>query len=110
MIDTLQKKKRRSKHSRSTASEEKKVLEQLPWKQLQHNGGFTEVATEEQLEMIHNASMQILEEVGIDVLNDEARRVMIDAGAQLDSKSGTKIFFDRDLIMEKIATAPKEFT
>ena len=118
MTDNSLKKKRRSKRSRSAASKEKQVLEQLPWKQLQHSGGFTEVATEEQLEMIHDASMQILEEVGIDVLNDEARRIMIEAGARLDSKSGalnntsnnTRVFFDRGLIMEQIATAPSEFT
>ena len=110
MSNVNENRRRRSKRTRGSTSAEKLVLEQLPWKQLQHNGGFTEVATEEQLEMIHNASMQILEEVGIDVLNDEARRIMIDAGARLDSKSGTKVFFDRGLIMEKIATAPKGFT
>ncbi len=90
MNDNLQKKKRRSKRSRSAAAEEKKVLEQLPWKQLQHSGGFTEVATEEQLEMIHNASMQILEEVGVDVLNDEARRIMIEAGARLEHTTSAR--------------------
>ena len=110
MSYNLKRNKRRSKRSRSAASDEKQVLEQLPWKQLQHKGGFTEVASEDQLEMIHNASMQILEEVGIDVLNDEARRIMIENGARLASKKGTRVFFDRSLIADKITTVPSEFT
>ena len=56
MSNVNENRRRRSKRSRGSTSAEKLVLEQLPWKQLQHSGGFTEVATEEQLEMIHNAS------------------------------------------------------
>lgn len=100
---------RRGRRTKPSATAEKQVLEQLPWKQLQHSGGFTEVASDEQLEMIHNTSMRILEEVGIEVLNDEARRLMVEAGATLDD-NGSKVYFDRGLIMEKIATVPSEFT
>ena len=100
---------RRGRRGNSTANAEKQVLAQLPWKQLQHTGGFTEVASDEQLEMIHDTSMRILEEVGIEVLNDEARRLMVEAGAKLDD-NGSKVYFDRGLIMEKIATAPSQFT
>ena len=100
---------RRGRRAKPSATAEKQVLEQLPWKQLQHSGGFTEVASEEQLEMIHDTSMRILEEVGIEVLNDEARRLMVAAGATLDD-NGSKVYFDRGLIMEKIATVPSEFT
>ena len=60
--------------------------------------------------MIHNASMQVLEEVGIEVLHDEAREIMLEAGARLAPNSKTRVLFDRDLIMEKIATVPSEFT
>ena len=100
---------RRGRRNKASANTEKQVLEQLPWKQLHHSGGFTEVASEAQLEMIHDTSMRILEEVGIEVLNDEARRLMVDAGAKLDA-NGTKVHFDRGLIMEKIATVPSQFT
>lgn len=100
---------RRGRRSRASVQPERQLLEQPLRKQLKHNGGFTEIAREEQLEMIHDASMRILEEVGIEVLNDEARRLMIEAGATLDS-NGSKVFFDRELIMEKLATVPSEFT
>ena len=109
MSDRAVRKPRRGRKAKSSANAEKQVLEQLPWKQLQHNGGFTEIASDEQLEMIHDTSMRILEEVGIEVLNDEARRFMVEAGATLD-KNGTKVYFDRGLIMEKIATVPSQFT
>ena len=100
---------RRGRRAKSNVSIEKAGLEQLPWKQLQFSGGFTEVASEEQLMMIHDASMTILEEVGIEILNDEARRLMTEAGATLDS-NGSKVYFDRGMIMECIATVPNEFT
>jgi len=102
-------KNRRPRRVRSNANEEK-ILEQLPWKQLKHKGSFIEVASEDQLDMIHNASMQVLEEVGIEVLHDEARRIMLDEGARLATNSKTRVLFDRDLIMEKITTVPSEFT
>ncbi len=110
--NTIIKSKKRTRRSRSSnnVAKEKQLLEQLPWKQLEHKGGFTEVASEEQLELIHNASMQVLEEVGIEVLHDEARQIMLDAGARLASNSNTRVQFDRDLILEKISTAPSEFT
>ena len=109
MTERAAKPSRRGRRSKANVSAEKKVLEQLPWKQLRHSGGFTEVATQEQLEMIHDTSMTILEEVGIEILNDEARRLMVEAGARLDS-NGSKVYFDRGLIMEKIASVPSEFT
>ena len=109
MSDSAVRKPRRGRRNKTPASTEKQLLEQLPWKQLQHSGGFTEVASDEQLEMIHDTSMRILEEVGIEVLNDEARRLMVEAGAKLDP-NGSKVYFDRDLIMEKIATVPSQFT
>ena len=64
---------------------------------------------EEQIEAIHQASMQILSEIGIDFLNEEARRLLAGAGARVDPDSA-RVRFDPELIEEKIASAPSEFT
>ena len=68
-----------------------------------------DVATEEQIETIHQTSLQILSEIGMDFLNPEARRLLAEAGARVDPDS-ERVRFDPDFIEEKIATAPSEFT
>ena len=62
---------------------------------------------EEQLEFVHNISLKILEEQGIEVLGDMALDTFRNAGADV-SKDGM-VRMDRGLVLETIANAPKEF-
>ena len=64
---------------------------------------------EEHIEAIHQTSMQILSEIGMDFLDEEARRLLAEAGARVDPDS-TRVRFDPDFIEEKISTAPSQFT
>ena len=66
----------------------------------------TVVATDEQLELIHDGSMRILEDIGIDVLLPKARDMMVAAGAQAN---GERVCFGREMIMELIGHAPDSF-
>lgn len=67
------------------------------------------VLTEEALDAIHEASLVVLEEVGMDVMLPEARMRMKAAGA--DVTAGTdRVRFDRGLIMEMMASVPETFT
>lgn len=67
------------------------------------------VLSEDALEAIHDASLTILEEIGMDIILPEARDRMKAAGA--DVVAGTdRVRFDRGLIMEMIASAPSSFT
>ena len=57
--------------------------------------------------------MQLLRDVGIDVLDEEARRVLVEAGAtasETGSTAGERVRFDPDVVTEAIALAPSEFT
>jgi trimethylamine--corrinoid protein Co-methyltransferase len=63
----------------------------------------------DELEAIHQASLQILEEIGMDVLHAEAKAVLKRAGADVDPNSD-RVRFDRGLIASKIGLAPTEFT
>lgn len=68
-----------------------------------------DLATDEQLEDIHQASLQILQEIGVDFNNREARRLLAEAGAQVDPDS-IRVRFEPEFIEETIKTAPSEFT
>jgi trimethylamine---corrinoid protein Co-methyltransferase len=69
----------------------------------------TEIVSADQIEAIHNASLTILEEIGMDFLNAEARAICVRAGATVEE--GTiRVRFDRGLILDAIKTCPPEFT
>jgi len=93
---------------RSTAVRSRLPL-QRPYKQPQMPYQPTNVVSEDELESIHDASMQILEEIGMDFLDPEARDLLIKAGATVEPGS-ERVRFDRDMITEIIKTAPSEFT
>ncbi len=82
-------------------------FEQLPWQQLKMPFEPTAVANEEQLELIHDGSMRVLEQIGIDVLLPEARQMMTDAGATAD---GERVRFDRQLLADLLESVPEQFT
>lgn len=69
----------------------------------------TEILSPEALEDIHNASLTVLEEVGMDVILPEARERMKAAGTDVTPGS-ERVRFDRAMIEELIASAPSTFT
>ena len=81
----------------------------LKYRQLKHRFPPTPVVSEDELEAIHNTSLTILEELGMDVMHPEARAIMKKAGA--DVREGSeRVRFDRNLILQAIQTCPPEFT
>ena len=87
----------------------KPALEQMDWNQLRYVDRPTEPLDDEGVERVHDAAMRILEQVGIDFLNEEAKKILKDAGCEVDSDSD-RVRMDRDFVMEQVAKAPKEFT
>ena len=68
----------------------------------------SEVVSEDELEVIHLASLRILRDIGMDFLDAEARRLLAEAGADVDG-DGPRVRFDPDMVLERIATAPSTF-
>ena len=68
---------------------------------------FTEPLDPEQIERIHEASMSILEEVGVDFRDPVALEDWRQAGARV---AGERVRLDRGLVMELIASIPREIT
>lgn len=63
----------------------------------------------DELQAIHDASLRVLEEIGMDFLHDEARSLLKAAGA--DVRDGeARVRFDRGLVESKIGLAPRQFT
>jgi trimethylamine--corrinoid protein Co-methyltransferase len=66
-----------------------------------------EVLSEERLELLHDASCRILEEVGIDFRDDEALALWRGAGAEV---RGQRVRIPRQLLMSLLAKVPAELT
>src|SRR5271167_346669 len=68
-----------------------------------------DLVSRDELESIHQAALEVLKEIGIDFLHDEARAMLKDAGADVDPAS-KRVRFDPALVEARIGLAPKEFT
>ncbi|MCY7307068.1 MAG: trimethylamine methyltransferase family protein, partial [Rhodoferax sp.] len=79
------------------------------YRKLKHRFPHTPVVSEDELEAIHDASLTILEEMGMDFMHEGAREILKKAGA--DVRAGSeRVRFDRGLILQAIKTCPSEFT
>ena len=85
------------------------ALSTVKYRKLQHRFPPTPVVSEDELEAIHNASLTILEEMGMDFMHAGARALLKQAGADVDPNS-QRVRFDRNLILDSIKTCPPEFT
>ena len=84
-------------------------LPQLPWQCVANPYAPMEVLSTDQLEAIHQTSMRILEEVGIELMSARARETLRSIGAEVDDATGT-VRMDRGLVAEALASAPSSFT
>jgi trimethylamine--corrinoid protein Co-methyltransferase len=81
----------------------------LPWQDIVNAYPRLEVLSADQVEAIHLASMDLLENQGMRVLHEGARSLLAKAGAAVDNDS-QMVRFDRDMVREHVARAPSEFT
>lgn len=74
---------------------------------LVRNTPLYEILNEEGVDLIHDASMRILEGVGIDFRDDEALELWRKAGAEV---SGQRVRIDRGLLMPLVDQVPESYT
>ena len=98
---------RRGRREKRPVDTSASVIRQLERTNLINPYAPIEPLDPEQLEQIHNASMQILEQRGVEVLGDQALALLSNARAEVDA--GGIVRMDRGLVMEAISTAPAEF-
>ncbi len=88
------------------------IIEQLQWQIPQNPDQPIQAIPEEGVEAIHDGAMRILEEIGIEFLNMEAVEIFRREGCTISEETGESavVRMDRNLVMEKIALAPAQFT
>ena len=64
--------------------------------------------SQDRLEAIHDTALRVIEELGIKVLNDEAREIFRTAGARVDDET-LLVKIDRELVANALESAPSEF-
>jgi len=84
-------------------------IEALPFKALNNFLPPVQMLSEDQVEQLHQASMRILEEIGIKFMEPESLDIWTQAGAAVDH--GTQIVkIDRALLLGLVSKAPSQFT
>ena len=83
------------------------VIDQMPWRIPVNTDRPTEPLDPDGVAAIHNGAMTILEDIGIEFLNEEAQELFKQAGCTVN---GTNVRMGRDWVMEMIGQAPSQFT
>jgi trimethylamine--corrinoid protein Co-methyltransferase len=97
--------RRREGRRRGEASQTR--IQQRPFAQPRLTLEPIKYLSDDQIEAIHQASMRLLEEVGMEViLNKEALDIFRSAGARID---GERVRVGREIVGEALSRAPSEF-
>ncbi len=86
---------------RSTAA-----IDQMPWRIPVNTDAPTQPLDPDGVEAIHNGAMAILEDIGIEFLNEDAQALFRQAGCTV---TGSNVRMGRDWVMEMLACAPSRF-
>ncbi len=108
MTDTEPAGGRRRRGGRNEAGRSR-LPEQKPFAQPRMRLAPTEVVSADELESIHQASLRILSDIGMNFLDPESRTMLAAVGAQVEA-GGERVRFDPALVMELVSTCPSDFT
>ena len=107
MTDTQEGGRRRGRDR--TEQRGPRLPEQIPYRQPYMRLEPTNVVSADEIESIHEASLEILERVGMEFNCPESRSIMREAGADVNEAT-QRVRFPRELIEGAVAHAPSEFT
>lgn len=97
---------RKSGRARARRDADQK-LDQIGWSEFENPYPPIEILPPDDLDRIHDASMRVLSDIGIRILDPRARRLLEDAGCLVD-RSAEMVRFDPDFVMDMVALAPSE--
>ncbi|MWD27272.1 methyltransferase [Aquicoccus sp. SCR17] len=107
MAEASRRKRRGGGHAARAERRGLSVIEQMPWRLPVNVDRPVEPLDEEGVQAIHLTAMRILEEIGIEFLNAEARGILAEAGCIVE---GENVRMGRELVMEMVASAPSQWT
>jgi trimethylamine--corrinoid protein Co-methyltransferase len=96
--------RRRGHNNRATADG---GLAQLPRRAITRQFPPLEIVSADQIETIHQASLKVLEDIGMDFLLPEATERLKAAGAEVE---GERVRIPRAMVEKALSTAPSRFT
>jgi len=103
-----ERKARRSGRAANLRGHDRHAIQQLPWRIPVNPDHPTEPLPPEGVAAVDDAAMRVLEEIGIDFLNQEAKDTL--QGAGCDVIDGTdRVRMDRGFVAEMVAKAPAQF-
>ncbi len=105
MSEILEPKRRRGRRGGGSSNPK---IEQLPWKQPRMKFPPVELVSEDQLESIHQASLKILSDIGMEFMSADARLRLKNVGADVDEDTHM-VRFDPAMVEELIKTASPHF-
>lgn len=106
-MDAQTKRRRAGGRAGNTGRRGGAVIDQMPWRLPENIDRPTEPLSEEGVARIHDTAMRILEEIGIEFLNDEALALFREAGCTVEEGM---VRMDRAWVMEMVGQAPSSFT
>jgi trimethylamine--corrinoid protein Co-methyltransferase len=83
-------------------------IAQVPWRRLENPFRPVEILSADHVQAVHDASLRILAEIGMEVLSDRALDAFVHAGARVDRPSRT-VRLDSAQVEELVGLAPGEF-
>ncbi len=107
MTDDAASAPRRRGRTREASTRASVLPDQRPFAQPRLLQGPTELLSPDQIETIHHASLRILRDIGMKVLDAETRGLYATAGATVRDQ---QVHFDPDMVEALIVTAPSQFT
>ncbi len=99
----VKRKSRRKSLERVTAT-----IEQAPFRRISNRFPPLKVLSKEEVEMIHQASLDVLEQVGVEMMSGPGRKLLRKVGATFDS-TGEIVYIDRGLVEECLQTVRTNF-
>jgi trimethylamine--corrinoid protein Co-methyltransferase len=94
---------RRGRRSRQQAPAQTRTVN---YRNLKNPFPVMNAFSEDRIEALHLASLEVLEDIGIKVLLPEARRLFKAAGARVD-EAGEMVWIGRDIVEAALETAPR---
>jgi len=96
------------RRGRAKVTREVTNFTQAPYRQKKNPFQPMSIFSVDEIESIHEASLKVLCDTGMDIQSPRAVEILKRGGASVDS-DGRRVRFEPGFIMEKIATTPSEF-
>jgi trimethylamine--corrinoid protein Co-methyltransferase len=94
---------RRRGRARQSAS---RPIQQLPYRQPKRPFAPVDLISADELESIHQTSLKVLKEIGMEFMLPQARELLKKAGADV---RGDRVHFDPEFVEQAISSAPAQF-